>query len=112
MVGYVVASKNEEEPLEYDTEINALFIRKDYRGRGISLKLFYTIAEELKKNGFSKLLIYNFKDSSSNGYYKKLGGRVIRQVVQTCGGKELGVDIFGWELDNLLTELGSNIAKK
>lgn len=108
MVGYVTASKNSEEPKEYDTEINGLFVRKDYRGKGISLKLLYCIVEELKLNNFSKVLLYNFKDSYSNEYYRKLNGEVIQEITQSCGGKELDIDIFGWKLD----ELGIVIKKK
>lgn len=108
MVGYISASKNSEEPLEYEAEINGLFVRKDYRGKGVSLKLLCLMVEELKLNGFSKLLIYNFQDSYSNEYYKKLKGEVIKQVIQTCGGKKLAVDIFGWKLD----ELGAVLKEK
>lgn len=108
MIGYVAAGKNFEEPMEYDTEINGLFVRKDYRGKGISLKLLNSIVEELKLNNFSKVLVYNFKDSYSNEYYKKLNGEVIRKITQNCGGKELYVDIFGWKLD----ELGIILKKK
>lgn len=111
MVGYVLASKNSEEPMEYDAEINMLFVRKDYRGKGISLKLLYSIVEELKSNNFSKVLLYNFKDSYSNEYYRKLNGEVIREITQNCGGKELEVDIFGWKLDNLSIALKEKMEK-
>lgn len=111
LVGYVTASKNSKEPIEYYTEINGLFVRKDYRGKGISLKLLYSIVDELKLNNFSKVLLYNFKDSYSNGYYRKLSGEVIREITQNCGGKELDVDIFGWKLDELGIVLKKKIEK-
>lgn len=101
MVGYVSANKNIEEPLEYEVEINGLFIRKDYRGLGISLKLLYWIVEELKLYNFSKVLVYNFRDSYSNQYYRNLGGDLVQEITQHCGGKDLAVDVFGWELSEL-----------
>jgi len=109
MAGYIAASPNTEHPLEYEMEINGLFVERQYRGRGIGLRLMNYMMKELAKRGFAKVLLYNFKDTKSNGFYKSLGGRVVSQQIQRPGGREAVVDIFGWDVAELQNTLGEKL---
>ncbi|GEM_PF-4727342 len=112
MVGYITASLTEDIDSEYDVEVNNLFVVKKYRGLGISLKLLYQIASvfsELKERQFTSLILYSWQATASNEYYRKLGGKVIKEQIQDCGGRKLAADIFAWQLEELIAVLENKL---
>lgn len=111
MVGYIAFSRNTEEPLEYEMEVNGFFVRNEYRNYGIGLRLLHQTGKYLQEKGFSSVVFYNFKESKSNQYYRSLNGQVVKQVTQQCGGKSLEVEVFGWKFDDLLTTLEHKLHK-
>lgn len=108
-LGYVGGSLAEKEDAEHGVELNYLFVKKEYRGIALGLKLMRTIVAEFKEYGSEKLIIYNWHDSESNKFYRYLGGKILKQVVQTSKGKETLVDVFSWDIDTLIKLLNDKL---
>ncbi|MEG0671916.1 GNAT family N-acetyltransferase [Clostridium sp.] len=106
-LGYVGGSLAEKEDAEHGVELNYLFVKKEYRGMALGLKLIRTILVEFEDYGVDQLIIYNFHDSESNKFYRYLGGQVFKQVVQTVKEKAILVDVFSWNI-SILIELLNN----
>ncbi|MBM7613774.1 GNAT family N-acetyltransferase [Alkaliphilus hydrothermalis] len=104
-VGYIGASIAEEEDSSKGVEINYLFVNEAYRGKGISIKLMKTVVEEFIGYGFMECIVYNWYDVPSNKFYRYLGGTVKKQMLQSLKGQKALVDIFVWDLDELLKRL-------
>jgi len=98
-MGFAGASIAEESDSENGIELNYLFIKEDYRGKGISLKLLNKLLSEFLPKGFTELVVYNYNVSPSNHYYRKLGGKVKKQVSEMDG--KLLIDIFSFDAGNL-----------
>lgn len=114
IIGYtaVAANHNDESELaEYDAELTGFFVQKEFRNCGIGLMLLHYTAEQLKLNGHSSFLVYNFKLSQSNSYYKGLGGASLLQVTQYSDGKALDAEVFGFQIEDLLAALENKLQK-
>lgn len=108
-LGYVGGSLAEKEDAEHGVELNYLFVKKEYRGKALGLKLIRTILIEFVEYGADKLIIYNWHDSESNRFYRYLGGKVIKQVIQTPSKKEALVDVFSWDINKLIKLLNDKL---
>jgi predicted acetyltransferase len=107
VVGFISVSSNTVEPFDYDSEINEFFVRKEYQNQGIGLKLLYTAICNLKENGYSTIIARNLSESNANNFYKRLCGKIVKQVEQYDRGIAIHVDIFGWKIDELINLIES-----
>ncbi|QVK20752.1 GNAT family N-acetyltransferase [Mycoplasmatota bacterium] len=98
-MGFAGASIAEESDSQNGIELNYLFVKEEYRGKGVSLKLLIKLLSEFMTDKFTELVVYNFNCSPSNKYYCKLGGKVKKQAAQING--KLLVDIFSFDIGNL-----------
>jgi len=102
-MGFVGASIADEDVLKNAVELNYLFVKEEYRGQGLSLKLIQEIINIFREKEFEYMIVYNHHFAPSNDYYKKLGGEVIQQVEQ--GADKLKIDIFSFNLEILNNKL-------
>lgn len=112
MVGYISASLVEDDfDLDYEIEINGLFVRQDFRGKGIGIKLMQEMITAFKEKGYTSVILYNWKELDSNQFYRSLKGEVVKEEEQNCGGNLLATEIFGWQFDSLLATLDQKLKK-
>lgn len=112
MAGYVAVGRDQAEPDGNQGEVCGLFVRSTYRKQGLGIKLLKAGAEHLERLGFTRLVIYNFKQSDSNQYYRKLGGKLVKQETQEVGEDEFEVDVFGWQISELRAVLENRLEKR
>lgn len=108
-LGFIGASFTEKEDAEHGVELNYLFVKRQYRGKSVGLKLIRTILVEFVEYGVDKLIVYNWHDSESNKFYRHINGEVIKQVIQTVDGKDALVDVFGWDINAIIKQLTSKL---
>lgn len=58
---------------EKDVELKKLYVRKDYRGKGLSKELYNTALEKSKKNKFNRIFLgtYDRLETAVNFYIKR-----------------------------------------
>lgn len=105
MIGYVAASLEKKKDLYGQAELTGLFVLEKYRGDGIGLKLMYIALKTIKKRGVNNVFLLSWRQLKSNKLYISLGGRIISEQVRNYEGKDLMLDVFLWEIDELLSRL-------
>lgn len=81
----------------YDGEIYAIYILKEYQGKGIGKALVKPVIDEIKGMGLNSMLVLVLKDNISRLFYESLGGRKIDTVEVEIGGKKFSELVYGWE---------------
>mgnify|MGYP003985154061 FL=1 len=71
IVGFISGGANREKELlpEYDGELMAIYIFKEYQQKGLGSKLFTTFKQELLKRNFTNMVIWVLRDNNSKYFY-------------------------------------------
>jgi GNAT superfamily N-acetyltransferase len=102
VIGYVAGGPFGGETVKFDGEVYEIFIRKEYQNKGVGKMLLHHAGLWFESQGYTSVGIWCWRDNPNRVFYERLGGRVADTVAQMVGGKELGVDIFSWELEDFL----------
>ena len=78
VVGFARFGKSEDPLFTNCGEIFAFYIINKYHGLGLGRKLFERTRDELKKDGFDKMIIACLKGNPTNEFYKHMGGKYIK----------------------------------
>ena len=92
--GFAGASIAEPSDAAHGIELNYLFVKQEYRGRGLALLLLDTLLVEFDGRGYDEIIVYNHHYAPSNTFYRKFGGKVVRQDLQGAPLDRLEVDVF------------------
>ncbi|MFO7636042.1 MAG: GNAT family N-acetyltransferase [Clostridia bacterium] len=112
LAGYLMASIAETEDSSCGVEVNDLFVNKEYRGRGLGLKLMKAVADEFHQYGFRELVVYNWRGVPSNAFYRHIGGIARKETTMKVKEKELCVDVFYWDTDALRKDLARRLGER
>jgi GNAT superfamily N-acetyltransferase len=111
MAGHIAVGPNIGKPYNQDGEVCGFFVPRRYRGTGIGLRLLKTGVLYLQGLGYQKVVIFNYRVSEANGFYRRLGGEVVYQEIQSPGGMPLETDVFCYEIPTLLATLDRRFAQ-
>ncbi len=78
VVGFARFGKSEDKDFTNCGEIYAFYIINKYHGLGLGRKLFERARDELKKDGYDKMIIACLKGNPTNEFYKHMGGKYIK----------------------------------
>ncbi|KKK36366.1 GNAT family acetyltransferase [Mesobacillus campisalis] len=81
----------------FDGELYAIYLLKQYQGKGVGKALFKPIIEEIRELGLNSLLVFVLEDNPACLFYENLGGRKIHTVEVDIAGKKLSESVYGWE---------------
>jgi GNAT superfamily N-acetyltransferase len=98
IVGFIFAGPEDDENPGSVGEIYKLFIRPAWQGRGLGQQLMDAALIELRRQGYTRLIIWTFQQARSGQFYRKLGYAVVGQTQIEFGGMQHAVDIYGGEL--------------
>lgn len=104
VVGYVSGGPYSGETVKFDGEVYEIFIRKEYQNKGIGRMLLHRAGEWFQSQGHTSVGIWAWHLNPCRAFYERVGGQVAGTVVHPIGGTELIVDIFGWTLEELLSQ--------
>ena len=78
IVGYMNVGLTEESGYERCGEIHAVYILREYKGKGYGRKMIGAGMEELKNLGCDKMVIGCLAGNPSNGFYEHIGGKLVK----------------------------------
>ncbi len=81
----------------YDGELYAIYILKEYQGKGIGKALVKPIIDEIKGMGLNSMLVLVLEENNSRQFYESLEGSIIDTIEVEIGGKKLTELVYGWE---------------
>lgn len=80
----------------YDGELQAIYMLRDFHGRGLGRRLFSEVSNELVRRGHRNLLVRVLKDNPTRGFYERMGGTLVG-MNRIKIGEWLEELIYGWE---------------
>ncbi|WP_064092767.1 GNAT family N-acetyltransferase [Rossellomorea aquimaris] len=86
IVGFV--SYGKERTGEYEGELYALYLLKDYQGKGIGKDLFTSAVTSLKNQGFNSMFIWVLKDNPYKHFYYHFNPSLIKKGELKIGGRD------------------------
>jgi GNAT superfamily N-acetyltransferase len=97
IVGFAAAGKERTGRTDFPGEIFAIYLLKDYHGRGWGRQLFQAAAERLGLEGFNGLMLWVLAANPTRGFYEALGGRLLGEQPIQIGPDSLVEVAYGWE---------------
>jgi ribosomal protein S18 acetylase RimI-like enzyme len=74
IVGIAEGGKEREGYKNYQGEIYAIYILKEYQKKGLGKKIIHRMIKEFIHEDISSMIIWVLEDNSSRKFYEKLGG--------------------------------------
>ncbi len=111
MLGVAFASFAEVEDVAGNkgVELNGLWVYKEHRGRGISLRLISYVLDFFKNINKEKIVIYSFHYAPSNMFYRKFGAIVMKKVKQL--ERMVVTDVFVAHIDAFKDNIERSLVK-
>lgn len=98
IVGFVSGGKPQQaDESEYNGELYAIYLLKEYQGRGLGHMLVQQLVESMVQAGMDTMFLWVLKDNSARRFYESLGGQLIRTQPITIGGAVLEEVAYGWK---------------
>ena len=107
IVGFASAGPPQKERPPYKGELHAIYLLKEYQGKGIGRLLMQTACRRLHEMGLEPMLLWVFTENHpSRAFYERMGGKLLSITnTLTIGGKDLEEVAYGWEnLGNVLSQ--------
>ena len=101
LAGFTGGAMADTADSECGYELYYLFVDPEYRGQRLSLQLLSRIIKAFQAYCFHEIIVYNFAETPSNSFYRKLGGKVRRSYTADVKGTPCAVDIFAFDAGEL-----------
>lgn len=102
VVGFVSHGKSRSEQIKVDGEIFALYLLKEYHGKGLGAQLFLHAAGELKKEGSKSLCLFVLTENPTINFYRKFNPDMEAQEMIEIDGEQYSDTVLGWSNINAL----------
>ena len=99
VVGYIIGGKNREieEFPAYEGELYALYILKEFHGKGIGKELVSKLFGELKAREIQHVMVKVLKDNPAKLFYQRLGAKYVYVTCFEIIHSKLAEEVYGWE---------------
>lgn len=82
---------------EFDGELYAIYLLKQFQGQGVGKALVQQITESLKEMGSRSMLVLVLAENQSRYFYESLGAKLIGTEQETIAGMKFTELVYGWE---------------
>lgn len=97
VVGYVSYGRNRVPTLGYGGEIFELYLAPECQGCGFGRRMFEAARKDLVSHGYGSLVVWALAGNErAIGFYRRLGGRVVRRAHETFSGQQRERVAFGF----------------
>jgi GNAT superfamily N-acetyltransferase len=71
-------------------EVQELYLRPEYQGIGLGVRLFSATLKRIKSRGYVRVLVRALAENDrANGFYTRYGGRLVARTDESLGGRTL-----------------------
>jgi GNAT superfamily N-acetyltransferase len=71
-------------------EVQELYLRPEYQGIGLGVRLFSATLKRVKSRGYARVLVRALAENDrANGFYQRYGGRLVARTDESLGGRAL-----------------------
>ncbi|MBO8156144.1 MAG: GNAT family N-acetyltransferase [Bacillaceae bacterium] len=104
VVGFINGGNERSKKFAYDGEIYAIYILKEYQGKGIGRQLLKTLTRAMKKEGYQSILVWVLTSNPSSKFYEYHGAKPVDEEEITIGTGTYQETAYGWEDIGILAE--------
>ena len=97
IIGFVDFGKARHDVADYDTELFAIYLMPELKGKGIGAELFKTGVRDLAARGGRSMYLQALKASPYKSFYEKMGGKIIGESIYKLGDEDFETYFYGWE---------------
>ncbi len=84
--GYASYGRNRVPALAYGGEVFELYIAPEFQGLGFGKRLFSAARKDLAEHGYASFLVWALAENEpALGFYRRLGGKVVRRAYERFG---------------------------
>jgi GNAT superfamily N-acetyltransferase len=99
IVGFCDGGKERSDPSQGVGELYAIYLLKEFQGRGIGRELFKAAASNLRRSGLKPLIVWVLEKSPYRKFYETLGGKILPGVkALDAAGEKISLVCYGWNL--------------
>ena len=95
--GFVAVGPERGELEDYDGELYAIYLLRQYQGMGYGRRLFEEGVSALREEGFRSMVLWVLEDNASRGFYEHLGGSVVARKMLPVSGAPYPAVAYGWD---------------
>jgi ribosomal protein S18 acetylase RimI-like enzyme len=106
ITGFASCGTEREGDSDYQGELYALYILKEFHGQGLGRMLIQKSAEGLLSMGISSMLLWVLAGNPAQKFYEHLGGVYLREGSFEIGESALLKRAYGWKDIRLLAGIG------
>lgn len=96
IVGFCHSGETRDRDPRFSSEIYAIYIYREFQGKGIGRALVSETARILGNLGYSSVSVWVLAENPNRRFYEKLGGRPIVRRAVSIGSSDLEEICFGW----------------
>jgi GNAT superfamily N-acetyltransferase len=96
VVGFVGVGRNRGTPIDFDGEVQTLYVLDDYQGQGIGWRLLEAGFRALLERGMNSVVVWVLAGNPSRFFYEAMGGQRIAEQTETLWGTNLPQIAYGW----------------
>ena len=97
-VGYAWAHRDEDETIEWDSELISLHLLPEYKRQGIGRSLFSAVVTILKDQGCNSVFLWVLEDNHpARKFYEALGGELSAKQPIELSDSKLTEVAYGWK---------------
>lgn len=96
VVGFALGGIDREDRPDYRGEIYAIYLLKEYQGRGLGRELMRAIARRLLDEGFDSMLVWVLEGNPACRFYEALGGEFLYTKPLHIAGGNYTELAYGW----------------
>jgi ribosomal protein S18 acetylase RimI-like enzyme len=102
IVGFASGGVNRNEVTDYQGELYAIYILREYQGKGIGRQLTEAIVRRLLQEGKLSMSVWVLERNPACRFYESLGGKRIFEKEIIIGDTTLTELAYGWKDMNIL----------
>jgi GNAT superfamily N-acetyltransferase len=97
VVGFASGGPARADAPNHEGELYAVYLLKEYQGRGIGRALFDAVVRMLLQRGMRSMAIWVLADNPACGFYERMGGQRVYSRDEELQGVTLHEVGYGWD---------------
>ena len=96
IVGFVASGPERSDNTAYSAEVYAIYVVESHQRQGIGRSLLQYVAQIMSENAQQGLLLWAFRDSPTNEFFRRLGAVEVDTRTRRFGESPIQETAFGW----------------
>lgn len=97
VVGFLCGGRERTGQLGCDAELYAIYVLREFQGKGLGLLLVNRLGHELSTRGFGSLAVWVLAANPSRHFYERLGAEVLGEQGIELAGQSFTEVAYGWK---------------